>query len=74
MKLRAPLSALLAASLTAAPMTAHAASAAVERGSTNVQGERLAEGLAPAWLMAALLVAVLGIVVFSDDDEEAVSP
>lgn len=72
---RAPLFTLLATALVAAPVAASAAPVAIERSSAAVDGEQLATGLGPAWIVAAAMVAVLGILVFSDDDdEEAVSP
>jgi hypothetical protein len=75
MKFRsAPTSAMLAASLVIAPVAVNAAPVA-ERGSAAVEGEQLSGGLAPAWIVAATLVVGLGILVFSDDDdEEPVSP
>jgi hypothetical protein len=70
----APISAILAASLAVAPIAANAATA-VDRGSAPVEGEQLGGGLAPAWIVAATLVVGLGILVFSDDDnDEPVSP
>lgn len=71
---RASLSALLATSLMAAPLAASAASVAADRIGTPVEGEQLASGLGPAWVVAAVFVAVLGILVFSGDDEDPVSP
>lgn len=67
----AALSALLATSLIAAP----AAAAPFEaRSGAAVEGEHLAGGMGPAWLVAAVLLVALGIVVLSDDDEDPVSP
>ena len=75
MKLRwAPLSAILTVSLASAPIAASAAPAA-DRSAAPIDGEQLAGDLVPAWLIAAVLVVGLGILVFSDDDEEEpVSP
>ena len=75
MKLRwAPLSAILMVSLASAPVAASAAPI-TDRSAAPIGGEQLAGDLAPAWLIAAVLVVGLGILVFSDDDEdEPVSP
>lgn len=70
----APLSALLAASLVSVPAAAKAVTVEGARGGAPVAGEQLAGGFGPAWLVAAVLVAVLGIMVFSDDDERPSSP
>lgn len=63
-------------SLLAAPVAGSAAPVAAERAGAPVEGEQLASGLGPAWLVAAAFVAVLGILVFSDGDgdEDPVSP
>jgi hypothetical protein len=76
MKFRnAPLSALLAVALVSTPVAASAVAVDGVRGGAPVAGEQLSGGFAPAWLVAAILVVVLGIVVFSgDDDERPVSP
>jgi hypothetical protein len=75
MKLRsAPLSILLAASLVLSPAAANAAAVEGARGGAPVAGEQLAGGFGAAWLVAAILVAALGIMVFSDDDDRPVSP
>lgn len=75
MKLRwAPLASILTVSLASAPIAARAAPVA-DRSSAPVDGERLAGGMVPLWLIAAVLVAGLGILIISDDDEdEPVSP
>jgi len=75
MKLRTvPLSAILMVSLISAPIAASAAPAA--RTASPVDGEQIGSGLAPAWIIAAVLVATLGVVIFSDDDsdDEPASP
>lgn len=75
MKLRrASLSTLVASSLLAAPVVASAAPVATDRSGSPVEGESLTGGLGAAWLVAAILVASLGILIFSDDEDEAVSP
>ena len=68
------LPALLAISLVGAPTAAQAAVAETARTASPVEGEQLADtGL--AWAMAALIAVVIGILVFSDDDDEQpVSP
>ena len=70
----APLSTLLAAILVASPAAANAAPVEGARSSAPVAGERLSGGFGAAWLVAAIIVAGLGIMVFSDDDEDPVSP
>ena len=70
----APLSTLLAAALVASPAAANAAPVEGARGGATVEGERLSGGFGAAWLVAAILVVGLGIMVFSDDDDDPVSP
>lgn len=71
---QAALPAFLAASLIFAPVATHAAPPEASRSSATVEGEHLSGGMGPAWLVAVALVAALGIVVLSDDDEDPVSP
>jgi len=72
--LRTSLSALAASSLLAVPIAASAAPVAVDRSGSAVDGESLTGGLGAAWLVAAVLVGVLGILIFDDGDEDPVSP
>lgn len=75
MRLRnAPLSALLAAVLVSSSTVANAAPVEGTRSGSTVAGEQLSGGFGAAWLVAAILVAALGIMVFTDDDEDPVSP
>jgi hypothetical protein len=74
MNLRNIFSALLAAVLAASPAAANAVPVDGSRSGAPVAGERLSGGSGPAWLVAAILVAALGIMVFSDDDESPASP
>ena len=69
-----PLSTLLAAALIASPAAAGAAPVDGARTGAPVAGERLSGGSGAAWLVAAILVAALGIMVFTDDDERPTSP
>jgi hypothetical protein len=71
MKLReAPLAALLALSLVSAPTAAVAQDAGDSAAATSEGG-----GTALAWGLAAVFAVVMGILVFSgDDDETPVSP
>ena len=68
------LSALMAAALVSSTAAANAAPVEGTRGGVPVTGERLSGGFGAAWLVAAILVAGLGIMVFTDDDEDPVSP
>ena len=70
----APLSALLAAALVSSSAAANAAPLEGARGGSPVAGERLSGGFGAAWLVAAILIVALGIVVFTDDDDDPVSP
>lgn len=70
----ASLSALLAAALVSSSAAASAAPVGATRDGAPVAGERLSSGFGAAWLVAAILVVALGIVVFTDDDEDPVSP
>jgi len=70
----APLSALLAGALVSSSAAASAAPVESARGGSPVAGERLSDGFGAAWVVAAILVVALGIVVFSDDDDDPVSP
>jgi hypothetical protein len=69
-----PLSTLLAAALVTSPAAASASPVDGTRTGTAVAGERLSGGTGAAWLVAAILVAALGIMVFTDDDESPTSP
>jgi hypothetical protein len=75
MKLRsAPISAVLAMTLVATPLAANAAPAA-DRESSTAESEQLAGGLSSVWIVAAVLAIGVGIIVLTDDDDEApVSP
>lgn len=69
------LSAFAATSLIAAPVAATAAPADGTRSSAAVEGESLAGGIGPAWLIAALIAAAVITVVVTDGDEDVpVSP
>ena len=69
-----PLSTFLAAALIASPAAASAAPLDGTRTGSAVAGERLSGGSGAAWLVAAILVAALGIMVLTDDDESPTSP
>ena len=69
-----PLSTLLATALIASPAAASAAPIEGTRTAAPVAGEELSGGSGAAWLVAAILVAALGIMVFTDDDESPTSP
>jgi hypothetical protein len=71
---QAALPAFLATSLIFTPIVANAGALEGARSSATVEGEGLSGGTGPAWLVAVALVAALGIVVLSDDDEDPVSP
>lgn len=64
------LSAFVATSLVSAPVVASAAPVQASRAGSAVEGEALAAGMGPAWLVAALIAAVLITVVVSDGDDE----
>ena len=68
------LSVPLAAALVSSSAIAHAAPVEGTRDGAPVAGERLSGGFGAAWLVAAILVVGLGIMVFTDDDEDPVSP
>ena len=74
MNFRNVLAALLAAVLAASPAAANAVPVDGSRSGAPVAGEHLSGGTGAAWLVAAILVAALGIMVFSDDDERPASP
>lgn len=63
----------LSLALVAAPAVAAAAPVANARLATPVKGEQLG-GQPIAWAMAALIAIVAGILIFTDDDEDPVSP
>ena len=45
------------------------------RAGAAVEGEQLAGGMGPAWLVAAILAVLAGVIVVTDDDDEQpVSP
>ena len=67
---QAILFAAVGASLIGAPISATAATAQSARAGATIEGEQLAGGMAPAWLIAALLAVVVGVVVVTDDDDE----
>jgi hypothetical protein len=67
-------SALLAAALVSSSAAANVSPVEGSRGGAPVAGEHLSGGFGAAWLVAAILVAGLGIMVFTDDDEDPVSP
>lgn len=71
MRVRDVLAATAALGLVAAPIAATAAPAA--RTGSPVAGEQLGDA-GFGWAIGAILVVVLGILVFTDDDEDPVSP
>ena len=68
------ISAPLAAALVSSSAAANASPVEGTRGGAPVAGEQLSGGFGAAWLVAAILVAGLGLMVFTDDDEHPVSP
>ena len=72
---QAMLSAFIAASLISTPDAASAAAGEASRAGAAVEGEQLAGGMGPAWLVAAILAVLAGVIVVTDDDDEQpVSP